>query len=114
MFNFITANQHVKTKNKNMKHIHSPFLIAIIASFFFTACGNMSTDIENKLNELKSKTESLDSTINNEVDKVLTLDSLINTEQEKVKKLDSLINKNTSKLDSIASSKTKIIEQIIK
>ncbi len=97
-----------------MKHIHSLFLVAIIACFFFTACSNMSNDIENKLNELKSKTESLDSTINKEVNKVLTLDSLISSENEKVKKLDSLINKNTSKLDSITNGKTKLIEQIIK
>ena len=101
-----------------MKNISNNYflyiLAAVLASAFLASCGNLGNEVENKLNELKNKTESLDSMINKEVDKVLTLDSLINGESEKVKKLDSLINKNSSKLDSISNEKIKLFEKIIK
>jgi len=101
-----------------MKNISNNYflsiLAAVLAATFLASCGNLGNEVENKLNELKNKTESLDSMINKEVDKVLTLDSLINGESEKVKKLDSLINKNSSKLDSISNEKIKLFEKIIK
>jgi septal ring factor EnvC (AmiA/AmiB activator) len=97
-----------------MKYLPNKILLSILATFFLSACSNLSNEVENKLNELKSKTESLDSLINKEVDKVLTLDSLINGENDKVKKLDSLINKSATKLDSIAKEKIKLFEKVIK
>ncbi len=84
-----------------MKNKFKTYVLILITAVFFGACGSVSSEVENKLNELKSKTDSLDSLINKEVDKVLTLDSLVNQESEKVKKLDTLINKTTSQLDSI-------------
>ncbi len=117
MSNYLTCSQNqyneIKT-NKSMKYFPNKLFLTIIATFSLTACGNLSNEVENKLNELKSKTESLDSIINKEVNKVLTLDSLINGESDKVKKLDSLINKNSSKLDSISNKKIKLYEKIIK
>ena len=97
-----------------MKHLPNKLFLMIAAGFSFTACQSISDKAENKLNDLLSKTESLDSIINKEVNKVLTLDSLINDERGKVKKLDSLINKNTSKLDSFANEKIRIYEKIVK
>ncbi|MBK7696773.1 MAG: hypothetical protein IPI30_21365 [Saprospiraceae bacterium] len=76
-----------------MKYFPNKLILTILATFSLTSCGNLSKEVENKLNDLKRKTESLDSIINKEVDKVLTLDSLINSESDKFKKLDSLINK---------------------
>ncbi len=79
--------------------------------FVLSSCGNISSEVEGKLKELQSKTESLDSLINKEVDKVLTLDSLIEKESEKVKKLDTLIEKSTSQLDSFANKSMKLFEK---
>ncbi len=88
-------------------------LLIIVVTFSFTACGNLSNDVENRLNTLKNKTKSLDSIINKEVDKVSTLDSLINKESEKVKKLDTLINKTSYQLDSISKKGSKLLEKFI-
>jgi peptidoglycan hydrolase CwlO-like protein len=96
-----------------MKKFLINFSLPIFISFH-TGCGNLTSEVENKLNELKNKTNSLDSMINQEVDKVLTLDSIIHNESEKVKQLDSLINKNSSKLDSISNDKVNRLERIIK
>jgi len=97
-------NQTITCVNKNI-------IFTISAILLLVSCGNLSNDVENKLNQLKNKTESLDSLINKEVDKVLTLDSLINKESEKIKKLDTLINKSSSKLDSISKKGSKLLEK---
>lgn len=81
-----------------IKNKLAPSLMAIL---LLSACGDVSTDVANKLNTLQNKAASLDSLINSEVDKVLALDSLINSESSKVKKLDSLINQNVSKIEAI-------------
>ena len=96
-----------------MKNLLKNVLVPALTVFFLTACGSMSEKVEEKINELQDKTESLDSLINKEFDKVLTLDSLITNESDKVKKLDSLINETSSKLDSIANEKIKSFEKII-
>jgi hypothetical protein len=95
-----------------MHYFLNKHFLAIVITFSLTACGNLSKEVENKLNELKSKTEILDSIINKEVDKVLTLDSLISKESEMVKKLDTLINKSSSQLDSISKRGSKFLEKI--
>jgi chromosome segregation ATPase len=94
-----------------MKKITKNLFLPILAVYFLSSCGDINKEAENKLNELKNKTESLDSLINKEVDKVLALDSLINFESEKVKKLDSLIDKTSSKLDSISMKGSKLLEE---
>ena len=96
-----------------MKNLIKKISLPIFAVFILSACGDLSKDVEKKINELQDKTESLDSLINKEVDKVLTLDSLINMESDKVKRLDSLINNTSSKLDSISNEKVKLFEKII-
>ncbi len=94
-----------------MKSILNKFFPALIITFSFISCNNLSNEVENKLNDLNRKTVSLDSIVNKEVDKVLTLDSLINKESEKVKKLDTLINKSSSQLDSISKKGSKLLER---
>jgi hypothetical protein len=84
-----------------MQTIIKLWLIIIASASLLTSCGNLSTDVENKLNELKSKSESLDSMLTKEVNKVYALDTLINTEHVKVKQLDSIIQ-----------SKTKLLQQL--
>ena len=79
----------------------------------FVSCNNLSNEVENKINELKTKTESLDSLINQEVEKVSSLDSLINGESDKVKKLDSIINKKVSAIDSISGEKFKQLKGVV-
>lgn len=73
----------------------------ITATVVMASCGNLTAEVESKLNELKSKSESLDSLLNTEVSKVYTLDSLINTEHEKVKQLDSVIKSKTQLLEQL-------------
>lgn len=85
-----------------MHYFSNKLLPVAVVTFFVAACGNLSNEVENKLNELKAKTESLDSMINTEVGKVSTLDSLIHEESKKVKQLDTLINKSSAQLDSIS------------
>jgi copper homeostasis protein CutC len=65
----------------------------------------MGRKVEERLDDLNNKAESLDSLVNKEVEKVLILDSIINKESEKVKQLDSLIERSASRLDSIVNDK---------
>lgn len=95
-----------------MKYNHKNIVFTVSAMLLFASCGNLSNEVENKINELKNKTEYLDSLINTEVDKVLSLDTLIDRESEKVKKLDTLINKSSSQLDSIFKKGSKLLEKI--
>lgn len=90
------------------------FSVLILAIFFLFSCSDLSKEAEKKLDELKVKSDSLDSIIIKEVDKVKSLDSLINYENDKVKKLDSLVKKASSKLDSISNEKIKKIEKVLK
>jgi len=92
---------------RNQLKLILPFLIMVI----FISCNNMSKKVEDHLNDLTNKANSLDTLINKEIDKVMALDSIIIQESNKVKVLDSLINKSTSRLDSIAKEKIKSIKQ---
>jgi predicted site-specific integrase-resolvase len=95
-----------------MKGINKNIIFTMAAIFLLASCGNLSNEVENRLNKLKNKTESLDSLINKEVDKVLTIDSILNKEREKVKKLDTLINKSSFQLDSISKKGSRLLEKI--
>jgi len=87
-------------------------VLIIMALGIFTSCGDMTSTIEEKINELSNKTEKLDSLVNKELDKVIALDSLIDKEGEKVKELDSLIHRSSSKLDSITNEKMNYLKKI--
>jgi hypothetical protein len=95
-----------------MKYFGKTIFFTISVFFLLASCGNLSNEVEGKLNELKNKSESLDSLINKEIDKVSTLDSLIDKESEKVRKLDTLINNSSAKIDSIAEKGSKLLEKI--
>jgi len=84
-----------------MKSLSITLSLAFAATIGLTGCGNLSNDVEAKLKELKSKTESLDSLVNQEVDKVHSLDSLINSETEKLNKLDSIANAKMDRYEKI-------------
>lgn len=84
------------------KGFSKPLLAFGLAMLALSSCINISDEVGNQINDLKSRTQSLDSLLNNEVDKMRTLDTLINSEMDKIKKLDSLIDKSASRLDSIA------------
>ena len=89
------------------------YWLLLLSIVLLSSCSFINDEAERRLNELKDKTESLDSLINKEVDKILALDSLINTETDKVKKLDSIINESTSKLDSISNEKVRVFKKIL-
>lgn len=86
-----------------MKKVLKITLLVIFLSGILISCTDASRKVDEKINNLMKKTESLDSLVNKEVDKVLTLDSLIEKEHQKVKKLDSIVQKSTSKLDSVVN-----------
>ncbi|HOK39308.1 MAG: hypothetical protein WHW07_09050 [Bacteroidales bacterium] len=82
-------------------------LVVLLTAGFLISCGDVNRRVDEKIDKLLKKTESLDSLLNQEVDKVLTLDSLIDKEHQKVIKLDSLIQKSSTKLDSVVNKVTK-------
>jgi hypothetical protein len=82
---------------------YSVFVVCF--AFGLYSCNDLSSKMDEKLNELENKTKSLDSMVNKELDKVNSLDSIINLEGEKVKKLDSIINKSGSRIDSLLQNK---------
>jgi len=63
-------------------------LLLILALGFFESCSHMGKKLEEKLNEMDSKAEGLDSMLNREVGRVRDLDSLIDFENVQIKKLD--------------------------
>jgi len=66
-------------------------LLVALAVGFFSSCGDVGKKINEKIEDLTKKTESVDSLINNAIDEALPIDSLIKTEQEKIFQIDSLI-----------------------
>jgi hypothetical protein len=72
-------------------------ILPLIMMMLFLSCNEMSKKVEEQLNDLTNKAESLDSLVNREIDKVMALDSIINLEGNKVKVLDSLINNRLQK-----------------
>jgi hypothetical protein len=86
-------------------------ILPLLMMVLFISCSEMSKKVEDQLNDLTNKAESLDSLVNKEIDKVMELDSIINLEGNKVKVLDSLINKSSSRIDSIAKEKIKSLRQ---
>ena len=96
-----------------MKRIKKGSLTFIVAIGLFSSCSDITKKMENKLIELDTKTERLDSLINSKIDRVIELDTLISSENFKVKKLDSLIEKNSSKIDSATREKIQLLKEII-
>lgn len=79
--------------------------VVTLSAVILISCGDLNRKVDEKIDRLMEKTESLDSLINKEVDKAFELDSLINTGIEKTKKLDSLLDKSSSRLDSLVKEK---------
>jgi septation ring formation regulator EzrA len=96
-----------------MKHLQSIFSASFFV-FFLISCESLNGDLENKIDEITKKTESIDSLINDKVEDYSNLDSIVEKGNNKVKKLDSLINGSSSKIDSISKKGTSVIEKIIK
>ncbi|MGO3183255.1 MAG: hypothetical protein ACTIJ9_10515 [Aequorivita sp.] len=96
------------------KHIIKSLLFIVTVALFASCNGDLSKKLEDKLLELDSKTESLDSIVNKEMNRVRNLDSIINFESDKIKKLDSVITESASKIDSMAGGKIELLKEIIK
>ena len=90
---------------------HLKIILPFMMMVLFISCSDMSKKVEDRLNDLNNKAESLDTLLNKEIDKVMALDSLINLEGNKVKVLDSLINKSSSRIDSIAKEKIRSLKK---
>ena len=86
-----------------MKKVLKISLFIVFLSVTLISCSDVSRKVDDNIENLIRKTESLDSLLNQEDDKILALDSLIDKEHQKVIKLDSLIQKSSSKLDSVAN-----------
>lgn len=72
-----------------MKSIQNKLFLIPVSILFLSACGDITNEVEGKLNDIKNKTESVD--------------SLLNKETEKVKNLDTLIDESTGKVDAITN-----------
>lgn len=99
---------------KTMNHPRNYFFVSVFGLLILSSCGNVSREVETKINELENRTKALDSFINKEAEKVLTLDSLLNKEQDKIKKLDTLIDKSSSRFDSIKKRTGNLLENTLK
>ena len=60
-----------------MKNILKRSVLFLLPFGLFISCGNITDKVEEKINELNSKTDKLDSLVNKELDKVISLDSII-------------------------------------
>lgn len=96
-------------KNVNMKK-QLKVMLQLMIIILFASCSEMSKKVEDKINELTNKANSLDTLISKEIGKVMALDSIINLESDKVKLLDSLINKSSSRFDSMVNEKIKSLK----
>jgi hypothetical protein len=99
---------------ESIKVLNKKINLTLLTAIHLTSCGNISKEVQNKINELNNKTETLDSILNKEIGKVLTLDSLVDKEREKVKILDTLISRTSSKLDSITKKGGQFLEKVTK
>ena len=97
-----------------MKKLINRSLLFTLAIGFFGSCSDMGKKLEEKLNELDSKAEGLDSIVDRELDRVRDLDSLIDFENVKIKKLDSVMTESSPRIDSIARKKIEALNEIIK
>ena len=86
-----------------MAKVLRAILVVVMTIGIFISCRDLNRKVDEKIDKLLKKTESLDSLITKEFDKVLVLDSILSTGSEKANKLDSLLNKSSSKLDSIVN-----------
>src|SRR5690606_40665589 len=100
---------------RSMKEQITKSLLCIVTIGLFASCDTgVSKKLENKLNELELKTESLDSMVNSEMNSIKNFDSLINFESDKIKKLDSVVTESTSKIDSMVGGKLELLKEILK
>src|SRR5680860_684433 len=97
-----------------MKKLVNRSLLFTLAIGFFGSCNDMDKKLEEKLNELDSRAEGLDSIVDRELDRVRDLDGLIDFENVKIKKLDSVMTESSSRIDSIAREKIEALNEIIK
>ena len=65
------------------------FLFAVI---LFTSCNELRNEVDNQLNEVKNKTNYLDSTVKDKIHKAKDIDTLIKKESENLKNLERLTN----------------------
>ena len=79
-----------------------PFSLLLLL-VFSTSCENLDKKLQEKVNLINAKAESLDSLMNKELNKVNSLDSLVNRELDKVDSLDSMINQKLEKVNSLDS-----------
>ncbi|MBN1768122.1 MAG: hypothetical protein JW842_06385 [Prolixibacteraceae bacterium] len=86
-----------------METVLKIILLVAIFSVSFISCGDVNKKIDDKIETLIKKAETLDSILNKEVEKVSTLDSLITKEHKNMMKLDSLIQKSTTIIDSVVN-----------
>ena len=94
-----------------MEKVLKIYIFLVFFSIVFFSCNDVSKKVDDRIEQVLRKTETLVSLLNQEVDKVLTLDSLIDKEHQKVLRLDSLIQKSSSKLDSVVNKITKPISK---
>ncbi len=80
----------------------------------FSSCTEVSKQVEEKLNELKTKAVQIDSIVDTGVRKIKQLDTLVNSKTDKIQVVDSLVNEGSLKIDSIVNNKIELLKKIIK
>jgi hypothetical protein len=98
-----------------MKNLLIPFSLLFIVALT-TSCENLEKKMQEKVNLINEKADSLDSLMNRELEKVNSLDSLLNRELDKVDSLDMLLNRELEKvneLDSLLNSTSSTVDSMI-
>lgn len=80
--------------------------------FFSSSCNQINQKIDDELNKIQSKADSIDSLVNKKVDQVKQIDSMIQNGTNQVKKIDTLVQKSQNQLDSLKRKGTQMIEKV--
>lgn len=112
--NFAQLNLKISKVTILKKHTIKALLFIVIIIIMASCKNDLGQKLEDKLNGLDSKAESLDLLLNKELEQVGNIDSLINFDNDKIKKLDSVITESSSRMDSIAGKKVELLKEILK
>lgn len=97
-----------------MKNINKHFktlVLLLSVSLLFTGCQEMTSKMDEQLDNINKRAEDLDSAVNRGLDKVENLDSTITAKSKRIKDLDSIVRKTTTRIDSLVNDRAEDINR---
>ncbi|WP_029033218.1 hypothetical protein [Salinimicrobium terrae] len=96
---------------KKVKQNLKIFFLLLGMSVILTGCQEMSSKMDEQLDNINKRAEELDSAVNRGLDKVENLDSTITAKSKRIKNLDSIVRKTTTRIDSLVNKSAKEINR---